>query len=133
LLVGTPAQKDRCVTEPVALQVVVLHFADALDAQRFPRKILAAAPAALRTGHPLRALVSLRPVSPRMAGHRVAAKRFELGGKLAAHRHRECGGDADMVKNAGAVVEPEQKRSDQALALLVPAKASHDAIGGSHV
>src|SRR6188768_3073650 len=44
-LVGPPALKDGGVAKPIALQVVVLHFAHALDAQWLPRQILAGAPA----------------------------------------------------------------------------------------
>src|SRR5215471_14896127 len=47
-LVGPPAHEDRGMAKAVALQVVVLHLAHALDAQRLPRQILARAPAALR-------------------------------------------------------------------------------------
>src|SRR5215211_1684041 len=50
-LVGTPPLKDRGVAKAVALHVVVLHFAHALDSQRLPRQILARAPAALPTRH----------------------------------------------------------------------------------
>src|SRR5256885_11404822 len=55
LLVRAPAQEIGCVAEAVALHVVVLHFADALDPQRLPRQILAGAPAALAAGHARRA------------------------------------------------------------------------------
>ena len=47
-LVRPPAQEDRRVAEAVALQVVVLHLAHALDPQRLPGQVLAGAPAALR-------------------------------------------------------------------------------------
>src|ERR1700709_880167 len=50
-LVEPPALKDRGVSKAIALHVVVFHFADALDTQRFPREILARAPAALAAGH----------------------------------------------------------------------------------
>src|SRR4029453_12393968 len=62
-LVRTPAQERGRVAEPRALHVVVLHLADALDAERLPRQILAGAPAALAAGHP-RHLggVELRPL-----------------------------------------------------------------------
>src|SRR5689334_3232064 len=35
-LVGSPAQEDRGMAEAIALQVVVLHLAYPLDAQRLP-------------------------------------------------------------------------------------------------
>ncbi len=52
LSIGTPAQEDGGVSEPIALQVVVLDLADALDPHRLPRKILAGTPSALSAGHP---------------------------------------------------------------------------------
>ena len=57
-LVGAPAQEGRRVAEAVALQVVVLHLADALGAQRLPRQVLAGAPAAGRAGHALRGVAA---------------------------------------------------------------------------
>ena len=60
-LVGPPAQEGRRVAEAIALQVVVLHLADALDPQRLPREILARAPAALAAGHALAARPSRSP------------------------------------------------------------------------
>src|SRR5262245_44438726 len=51
-LVLAPAQELRRVPKPVALQMVVLHLADALEAQRFPGEILAGRPAARATRHP---------------------------------------------------------------------------------
>src|SRR5207248_7025381 len=66
-LVGPPAQEDRRMAEAVALEMVVLHLAHALDAQRLPGEVLARAPAALRAGHALgRALRRLRPFAPGM-------------------------------------------------------------------
>ena len=74
-LVGPPAQEDRGVPEPVALEVVVLHLADALDAQRLPRHVLARAPAALGAGHAHVAGDRLRPIAARdgRRGRRRAA------------------------------------------------------------
>src|SRR5205809_209772 len=46
LLVRAPPQEDRRVAEPRSLHVVVLDLADALDAERLPRKIFARAPPA---------------------------------------------------------------------------------------
>src|SRR5262245_29867991 len=47
LFVRTPALKGGRMPEPVALEMVVLHLADALDPQRLPRQILAGAPTAV--------------------------------------------------------------------------------------
>src|SRR5688572_20979801 len=65
-LVGPPPQKRRGVPEPVALQMVVLHLADALDAERLPRQILAGAPAAVPARHPLSGSLRLGPLTPRV-------------------------------------------------------------------
>src|SRR3982751_5047005 len=89
-LVGAPAQETGRVAEAIALHVVVLHFADALDPERLPRQILAGAPPALAAGHARRAgRVGFRPITPRIIVERVCAQRFELDGELAALRHRE--------------------------------------------
>ena len=53
-LVVAPAQERGGVAKPVALHVVVLHFADPLDAHRLPRQVLARAPTALAAWHALR-------------------------------------------------------------------------------
>ena len=42
------------MAETIALQVVVLHLAHALDPQRLPRQVFARAPAALCARHPRR-------------------------------------------------------------------------------
>src|SRR5215831_13721209 len=65
--VRSPAQERRRVTEAVALQVVVLDLAHALDAQGLPGEVLACAPAALSAGHAIEdSAVGLRPRAPRM-------------------------------------------------------------------
>src|SRR5688572_20664853 len=70
-LVGAPAQERGGVAEAIAQQVVVLHLADALDAQRLPRQVLSGAPAAVSAGHPLSSAFRLRPLTPRVRGHRA--------------------------------------------------------------
>src|SRR5204863_259470 len=65
-LVGTPAEKDGRVSEAIALHVVVLHLADALDPQRLPGQVLAGTPAALPARHPDRAVGCSGPVPPGM-------------------------------------------------------------------
>src|SRR5262249_57830263 len=52
-LVGPPAQERGRVTEAPSLQMIVLHLADALDAKRLPREVLAGIPAASRARHTL--------------------------------------------------------------------------------
>ena len=84
-LVRPPAQKVGRVTKAVALQVIVFDFAHPLDAQRFPRQVLAGGPAALRARH-ARACVRFLalPIAPRMILHRVLAQRLELLRELPA-------------------------------------------------
>src|SRR3954469_1260027 len=77
-LVGAPAQEDRRVAEAVALQVVVLHLAHALDAQRLPRQVLARAPAAMPARHATRLGRGARPVAPAMVGDGVFPQRRQL-------------------------------------------------------
>ncbi len=79
LPVGPPAQEHRRVPEAIALQVVVLHLAHALDPQRLPRQILAGAPAALPAGHALPSpLRRRRPLAPRMSSSASLAQRRQL-------------------------------------------------------
>src|SRR3954468_16048521 len=103
-LVGPPAQELRGVTEAIALQVVVLHLAYALDAQRFPREILAGAPAAVRAGHARSFGCGSRPIAPWMILERVLPQRLQLFGKALAGFHRERGRNADVLQNALIVV-----------------------------
>src|SRR5438093_11967744 len=63
-LVGTPAHEGGGVSEAIALEVVVLDLAHALDAQRLPGEILARAPAALGARHADRPAGRSRPVPP---------------------------------------------------------------------
>src|SRR5258705_8699674 len=65
--VRPPPQKGRGMPEAIALHVVVLHLADALDSEGFPREILPGAPAALPPGHAGPAMAfGIRPRSPRV-------------------------------------------------------------------
>src|SRR6185369_14978254 len=64
-LLRSPAQEDRRMPEAIALQMIVFYFADALDAQRLPREILARAPPALRSGHASRHGCGAGPILPR--------------------------------------------------------------------
>ena len=72
LLVGAPALEHRGMPEAVALHVVVLHLAHALDAQRLPRQILARAPAALAAWHARAASPPLCPLAPWMLFERTS-------------------------------------------------------------
>ena len=77
-LVGPPAQELRGMAKAVALQMVVLHFADALDAKRFPRQVLACGPPALTARHAAAGVrLFARPFAPRMIVEGVPAQRLE--------------------------------------------------------
>src|SRR5688572_9324210 len=89
LLVRPPVQEDPRVPEAIALHVVVLHLAHTLDAQRFPGKVLARAPAALRARHAAGFGGGAGPIAPGMGVHRILAQRLQLLHELLAHRHRE--------------------------------------------
>src|SRR5690606_15429280 len=54
LLVRPPSQKESRMPEAIALHVVILHFAYALDPERLPRQVLARAPSTLHAGHAAR-------------------------------------------------------------------------------
>ena len=133
-LVGPPAQEDRRVAEAIALHVVVLHLADALDPQRLPRQVLAGAPAALRAGHAARFGRSRRPTratdgppsrscaaarAPSTSCLRIAIVNDEVtptcwSTPLSSYR-------------------PSSSEPTASPAALVPAKSGHDAVGGARV
>ena len=121
------------MAEAIALQVVVLHFAHSLDAQRLPGEVLARAPATLPAGHAAAPRIGLRPRAPGVLLQRVLAQRLELPHELLAHGHRERRGHADVLQLAAVIVEAEEQRADRVLTCLVPAEASHDAVGGARV
>src|SRR5262249_48551340 len=131
--VGPPAQERRRVPETTALQVIVLHLADALDAKRLPGQVLARVPAALRARHALALVRRVRPFPPGMVLERSGAQRRQLGGERAPCGHRERGRDPDVLQRAVLVVQPEQQRADDSRALLVPAEAGDDAVCGARV
>src|SRR2546426_6580136 len=76
-LVRAPAQESGRMPEPIALQVIVRHLADALDPQRFPGEVLSAVPARRGTGHALIA-APLRPLAPGVLLGGVFPERREL-------------------------------------------------------
>src|SRR6266851_5312362 len=94
LLVRSPALKDRRMPEAIALEMVVLHFGNPLDAQRLPRHVLAGAPAALRSRHAARLRLGPpppppRPFAPGMVLQRVLPQWRQFLHELLAHGHRE--------------------------------------------
>src|SRR5207237_1215384 len=135
-LVRAPSLKDGGMSKAIALHVIVFDLADALDAQRLPREILAGAPSALPPGHPRGVVPSLcvGPLAPGMALQGVFAEWRELDRELSASRHGERRGDADVMQPLPIVIQPEQQRAHQlVLSRLVPAKARDDAIGRAGV
>src|SRR5277367_1255860 len=57
LLVGTPLPKLRHMTESRALHMLVCNFDYQLGPERLPRQILAVAPTALTSRHPMRCVI----------------------------------------------------------------------------
>src|SRR6266571_9346310 len=110
-LVGTPAQEHGRMPEAGALQVVVLHLADALDPERLPGEVLALAPAAGRARHPSPSLEGAGPLPPRVRHEGVLAERSELLREPPSLRHGERRGHAHVVQRSLRVVEPEEQRA----------------------
>src|SRR5207248_2326851 len=92
--VGTPAHEGGRMPEAGALQVVVLHLADALDPERLPGEVLALAPAAGGARHPSPSLPGAGPLPPRVRHEGVLAQRSELLREPPSRRHRERRGHA---------------------------------------
>src|SRR5437879_2893046 len=133
-LVRPPSDKYGRVAKAPSLEVVVLHFADPLDPQGFPRKILARAPAALASWHARElAGASPRPVAPRVILEGALSQRGKLQGQLLARRHRECRCHSHVLQRPSFVVEPEQQGAHRVVAGLVPPEAGHHAIGCARV
>src|SRR5688572_22878142 len=84
LLVRAPSAKLRGVPEAAALHVVVCDFNHQLGTQRFPREILALAPAALSSRHALRDFAG--PMFPGVTGERIVAVGSKEFRKLPALR-----------------------------------------------
>ena len=102
----------RHVPEAGALHVVIGDFGHQFGSQRFPRQILALAPAALATGNAMPGLATcgymLRPLPPRMAGERVLTKGCEEFHEFPALVGRETRADTHMLQGAGlAQVAPQ--------------------------
>src|SRR5688572_15887754 len=94
-LIGSPALKHGRVSETIALQVVVLDLAHALDTKWLPGQIFPRTPSTLSARHSRRAAsIKLGPFAPRMRRQRVLAQRFELLRQLLAPGHRERRGHA---------------------------------------
>src|SRR5687768_11567923 len=139
-LVIAPSQKGRRMAEAVALHVVVLHFADSLDAQRLPREVLAGTPPAVPTWHALpgwgsgrRSFTEVGPLAPWVRIQRVLAKRLQFLHQLPSLFHGERRSHADVMKRALIVEQSEQQRSDDVRRLLVPAESAHHTVGRSRM
>ena len=95
--------------------MVIPHFDDELGAQRLPLAGALGAPAARSTGG-----------TASEAGRRD--KVFEAAGQFGLVARRQGCGEADMVQQAGIVIEAEEQRTCE-WALGVVAKPADDAIG----
>src|SRR5215831_13780430 len=113
LLVRAPPAKLRCVTEAVALHVVVSDFDDQFRTQRLPRQVLALAPAALAARHAVRGFAvrwcMLGPIFPRVSAESVLTVGCEEFYQLASLLFCEARADADMLQHAIIVEETEQE------------------------
>src|SRR5262245_29283605 len=100
------------MSKAIALQVIVLDLADALDAQRLPREILASAPPTLSARHAGHLAARFAgPRSPRVTGPRIAAKRLQLPGEDSTPRHGERCSDTYVMERARTIVESQQQRT----------------------
>src|ERR1700746_1747033 len=113
LLVRAPSAKLRCVTEAVALHVVVGDFDDQFGTERLPRQVLPLAPTALATRHTMLGFTARRsmlgPIFPRVSGERVLAVGSEEFYELSSLLFREARADADMLQRAGVVEKAKQE------------------------
>src|SRR5579864_6643535 len=116
--------------EARALHVLVRDFDHQFGAQWFPRQVLALAPAALASRHPLPGFACmLRPPPPRMIGQSIFSIWLKKFHELLSLLHRKAGADAYVLQRARLVEQAKQQRADQrALAFLVPAESGHHAI-----
>ena len=110
LFVRTPSAKSRHVPEAAALHVLVGNFDDKLGAERLPGKILALAPAALASGHPMFAIARSRlgPAFPGMIRKSVFSIWREEIYEFAPHVIFKASADADVLKGTGIVIQSEQ-------------------------
>src|SRR5205085_1032090 len=132
----------RGMTKPIALHVIVRDLDHELRPQRFPRKIIALAPATHRTGLSLRnsgsfallwmmgrVRLPLGPLTPGMIGDGVVAIRRQKLDQLLAPDVGEARADADVLQLAGVVVQAEQQGTNGALlAAFVPTESGDDTI-----
>src|SRR4029453_19012157 len=101
-----------------------------LGAERLPRQVLAAVPAARGAGKSLAGGVRgaprcpFRPLAPRVAVHRVLAERLELRCQGCAAVPGERRRDPHVVELARVVEEAQEQRADvRTWSVLVPAEA----------
>src|SRR5581483_12102969 len=120
-LVRAPAQDGCAVAEALAGEMVVADFDHELRFQRTPLRRALGRPAA--------------GAARRIAGEAGRGdQRFQLVGKRKLLVALDGGGEADMVQQAGVVVEAQQQRADDlSVSDLVGrvAEAANDAIGAA--
>ena len=112
-LVGAPPSELRCVTEAVALHVIVSDFDYKLRTQRFPGHVLSLAPAALGAwsallGFTIRCF-ELGPIFPGMSSERILAIWCKVFHKLTAHAVGETRDDADMLQRTRISEKAEEE------------------------
>src|SRR5262249_52503415 len=118
-LVGTPAHQPGTVAEAIAGKVVVADFHHELRLERLPLGRALGRPAA-------------RPAR-RVAGEAGRGDQFfQARGQRRLVFAADRGREAHVVQQAGLVIEPEQERADDVLALVVTEAADH-AVGAAVV
>src|ERR1700677_710537 len=116
------------MTEAIALHVLVRNLDNQLEPQRFPRQILALAPAALAARHATVGC-ALSPSSPRMSFKRALTIRLKKGDQFASFCFSKTCADTHVLQPALGIVEAEQQGTDEcAVAILVPAETRDDAV-----
>ena len=124
------------MAEAVALQVVVGDLDDAFGAERLPRQVLAAVPAAGGARQALARRVGgagrgpLGPLAPRVASS--APSRSGASSSISAARRSHVNDEVMPTwwSAPSSSYRPEQQRADvRAGAVLVPAEAGHHAVG----
>lgn len=111
--------KPRCVSESLALQLVVADLDDHSGLNRGPGKVFSAGPSALATRHPCFLTKTV-----------IGDQLTESLEYLETIGVRETGAMADEVKVPGLVVKTKEKRPDLA-AIFVVAESAHNHVNGS--
>src|SRR3989304_10439211 len=100
--------------EAAALEVIECALAHQFGSQRLPGEVLAAVPAAGRTGHSTTLLLRLPflPIAPRVPLERVVPGWIEQSDELSPTLLGERRGDPPVLQGSGGIPQAEQERSD---------------------